>query len=185
MLKTCRTFAMVTMMSAALVLTSATARAQDCQPGIGPAFVARATTFNQLINTLGPGLGTLQNDLAQLTNQATYANLLIDARAIAVSIPTGRLVVTVPDGTVVLDTARTDDPTNVMAVGNSFAHFQSKTVNENHNSRIAILAAQEYPCGAGIESKLSTTTGQVESYLAIRIGAHLDSLGTARLSVVQ
>jgi hypothetical protein len=40
---------------------------------------------------------------------------------------------------VVLDTARTDDPTNTMPVGNSFQHFQNKTVNENHNSRIAIF----------------------------------------------
>jgi len=83
------------------------------------------------------------------------------------------------------DTGRPDDPTNVLAAGNSYQHFVAKTVNENHNSRIAILAAQEYPCGAGIESKLSTTTGQVESYLAVRLGNHLDSLGTARISTRQ
>jgi hypothetical protein len=51
-------------------------------------------------------------------------------------------------------------------------------VNENHNTRAAMMAAQSYPCGVGIESKLSTTTtGKVESYLAIRLGNHLDSLG--------
>jgi hypothetical protein len=38
------------------------------------------------------------------------------------------------------------------------------------------------PCGIGLERKLSTTTGVTETYVAIRLGTHLDSLGTARLS---
>ena len=63
--------------------------------------------------------------------------------------------------------------------------FGPYAVNENHNSRIAILAAQQYPCGAGLERKLSSTTGVTESYLAMRLGAYLDSYGTARLSVEQ
>jgi hypothetical protein len=61
-------------------------------------------------------------------------------------------------------------------------HFTNKTVNENHNSRIAIVSAQLYPCGVGIESKLSTSTGTTESYVALRLGKHLNSAGTARLS---
>ena len=69
-----------------------------------------------------------------------------------------------------------------MASGNSWAHFLAKTVNENHNSRVAIFDAQEWPCGIGLERKLSTTTGVTETYVAIRLGTHLDSLGTARLS---
>jgi len=46
------------------------------------------------------------------------------------------------------------------------------------------MAAQMFPCGVGIESKLSTTTGNVESYVAVRMGTHLDSLGMARLSLI-
>jgi hypothetical protein len=60
-----------------------------------------------------------------------------------------------------------------MSSGNSFEHFEDKTVNENHNTRVAILSAQLYSCGAGVESKLSTTTGQSEIYVAIRLGQHL------------
>jgi hypothetical protein len=67
-------------------------------------------------------------------------------------------------------------------VGNSFQHFQNKTVNENHNSRIAIFDTQEYQCGIGLEAKLSTTTGQREIYLAVRLGTHLDANGSVRIS---
>jgi hypothetical protein len=182
MMKTWRTLTTTVTLFTTLLLTAGVARAQDCQPGIGPAFATREATYSSLINTLGPGLYNMIIGMATLVDQPTYETLLADARTIANGIPNGRMVVTVPDGTVVLDTARTDDPLNTLPVGNSFAHFQAKTVNENHNSRIAILAAQEYPCGLGLESKLSTTTGQTETYLAIRLGNHLDSLGTARLS---
>ena len=41
---------------------------------------------------------------------------------------------------------------------------------------------QQYPCGFGLETKLSTTDGTNESYIAFRAGAHLDSLGTIRMS---
>ena len=184
-MKAYRTFVTAAALAALSVLTASTANAQDCQPGIGPAYAARAATFQSLINAIVPGLGNVTTGLASLADQATYQTLLTDSRAVANSVANGRLVIAVPDGTVVLDTARSDDPTNVLAVGNSYAHFVAKTVNENHNSRVAILAAQEYPCGVGIESKLSTTTGQVETYLAIRIGGHLDSLGTARISTRQ
>jgi hypothetical protein len=68
---------------------------------------------------------------------------------------------------------------------NSYANFVAKAVNENHNSRVAILATQLYPCGIGLERKLSTSTGETESYLALRLGRHLDSVGTARLSTTE
>ena len=184
-MKRCHTFVTTALLSAVVVLTAGTAHAQDCQPGIGPAFAARAATYQLLIDAILPGFGNLASGLAQVADQATYATLLTDARTIASSITNGRILVSLPDGTVVLDTARPDDPTNMLPVGNSFQHFQSKTVNENHNSRMAILVAQEYPCGVGLESKLGTTTGQVESYLAIRVGTYLDSLGTARISTRQ
>jgi hypothetical protein len=47
------------------------------------------------------------------------------------------------------------------------------------------LAARAVKSGpVGVESKLSTTTGQLEIYVAIRLGQHLNSVGTARLSTV-
>lgn len=169
--------------AAAMSLTSGAAFAQDCQPGLNNAVQGHLQSFVQLVNTLPPQLGNLAQGLAQVADQPTYAALLATSRTIVGGLANSRLLIALPDGTVVLDTARTDDPNNTLAVGNSFAHFQAKTVNENHNSRVAIMAAQMFPCGVGIESKLSTTTGRVESYLAIRMGNHLDSIGTARLSI--
>jgi hypothetical protein len=126
--------------------------------------------------------GTLLNGAF---DQSTYAALLAAARAVAASIdPTrlGRLVVTLPDGTVVLDTFRPDGDTPANA--NSFAHFQAKSINENLNTRVAMAAAQAYPCGVAIETKLSTTTGAFESQFAVRLGSHLSSRGAARLSMI-
>jgi len=170
---------------AVLALTGNTVYAQSCQPDIALAYAIHADTYGRLFSTLAPNVPDLQTGLAGVTNQATYAAFLAKARIIAASIATGRVVVTLPDGTVVLDTSKPDDANNALESGNSYQHFQSKTVNENHNSRIAILAAQQYPCGAGLERKLSSTTGVTESYLAMRLGAYLDSYGTARLSVEQ
>ena len=79
-----------------------------------------------------------------------------------------------------IDTNRNDGPGSPQ--NNLPANFLAKTINENHNSRVAIFVAQEYTCGAGVESKLSTSTGQNEDYLALRAGNHLDSAGTVRAS---
>lgn len=174
------------LLCAFLVLTSTTARAADddsCQPGIFKA-VGSNPVYSQLFFALSPQVPDLRTLLEAVSDQPSYENLLAAAKALAASIPSGRVVVTLPDGTVVLDTARPDDSANSMDSGNSFEHFEEKTVNENHNSRVAILSAQLYSCGVGVESKLSTSTGRMETYLAIRLGKHLNSAGTARLSIV-
>ena len=178
-----------TLLMSALVVTSmlfsagrAHAQAPACNPGIAAAYTAHAATYNVLINALAPQVPALQAQTTAVINQATYATLLTTARNLALTVPNGRVLVSLPDGTVMVDTGRPDDPTNVMPAGNSFAHFQAKTVNENHNSRIAILDAQEWPCGAGLERKFSSSTGFTETYFAIRLGAHLDNAGTVRLS---
>lgn len=190
-MKTRRTLLTTSMLAAVLGLTGGAAYGEEplvapaavaCLPGIGPAFQAHAATYTLVLTTLQPQVASLQTLLGQVSDQTTYAALLTQARSVASSIANGRLLVSVPDGTVVLDTAKPDDPNNTLPEGNSYQHFQSKTVNENHNSRVAIFTAQEYPCGLGIESKLSTTTGVRESYVALRLGSHLDSVGTARLS---
>jgi hypothetical protein len=169
---------------AASLLTSGAAHAQTaaCVPGFQTAFQAHQATYTALVNTLSPRVGGLTAALNAVADQATYAALLAGAHTIANTITNGRLVITVPDGTVVVDTGKPDDPNNTMASGNSYRHYQNKTVNENHNSRMAILTAQEFPCGLGIETKLSTTTGIRETYFAIRLGAQFDNSGTARLS---
>jgi hypothetical protein len=135
------------------------------------------------------------NLLNLVNSQATYQTLLTAARTLAATIPPvltpvaipapGRVVITLPDGTVVIDTGKLDDPTNLtpLALGNSYAHFLAKTVNENHNSRVAIFDAQEYPCGTGVETKFSSTDGRTEAYVAIRLGTHLNNAGTVRFSL--
>lgn len=86
-----------------------------------------------------------------------------------------RVTITLPDGTVVLDTSLGDD--NDVAKG-----FTEGELLANHNTRVAIMHAQELEGGVDAERKYSTTTGDHEKYVAIRLGTHLDSIGTARIS---
>jgi hypothetical protein len=181
---TSRRLTRAVIISVALWLTSGVARAQDCQPGFDQAAQPHIVAYLQLVEALFPQLDNLTVGLSQVVDQDSYAALLAFNRALIATLPGSRMLVALPDGTVVLDTARTDDPDNTLPVGNSFQHFQQKTVNENHNSRVAVFAAQLYPCGFALESKLSTTTGLTESYFAFRLGNHLDSIGTARMSIV-
>lgn len=155
---------------------------QSCLPGVTEA-LREHRLYRQLRAELVDHRRTLRELLDAVEDQATYAALLEEAEEVAGGVRNGRLVVTLPDGTVVLDTAAENDPNNMLPSGNSFQHFRNKTVSENHNTRVAIMSAQQYPCGIGVERKLSTTTGEVQSYVALRLGPHLDSSGTARLSV--
>jgi hypothetical protein len=174
-------------LSLAVLFNGGTANAQDaqtCQPGIGRAIAGpHAPQYQALIAAIIPFAPPLFAQLPAVIDQPTYQILLTIANSLAGSIPTGRVVITVPDGTVMIDTNRDDDTANPNS--NSYAHFLAKTINENHNSRLAILAAQEYACGVGLETKFSTTTGQNEVYLALRVGGHLDNFGTVRLSITQ
>jgi hypothetical protein len=183
-MKPVRTLAIAAAFSMMTLVAAQPASAQ-CNPGIAAGYALHQTTYTNLISKLAPQVNTLKNQLSAVIDQPTYVTLLTTSRTLANSVATGRVVVTLPDGTVVLDTAKTDDPGNTMTSGNSFQHFQNKTVNENHNSRVAIFDAQEWPCGVGLETKLSTSTGQHEIYLAIRLGAQFDAIGTARLSVIE
>jgi hypothetical protein len=179
-------------LSATLLMGASSAYAQfednqTCQPGIIAAFTGpHSARYNALVNALlvNPVVSNAQLK-AQLdavvnessgNNDADYAALLASANALDASIATGRVVITLPDGTVVVDSN---------AGNNSFANYKAKTINENHNSRIAIHVAQHYQCGFGLETKISSSTGNVEAYFALRLGVHLDSAGTARISTTQ
>ncbi|WP_297324936.1 hypothetical protein [Nitrosomonas sp.] len=134
-----------------------------------------AAPYDTLNAILTPAKVTsFRNKLSAVKDQPTYATLLTEANATAAIIANGRVVVTLPDGTVVVDTAK--------GATNTFANFEAKAINENHNTRVAILDAQIYDCGVGLETKTSSTTGVSEVYLAKRLGAYLDSVGTVRLS---
>lgn len=163
-------------LSAAALLTGAAAQAQDCQPGLNQAFQQHAGVYNVLRNALSPEVASLDTELKAVVDQPTYQVLLNHCKEIAEGITAGRMVITLPDGTVVVDTSKDN---------NTYDNFKAKLINENHNSRVAIFSAQQYPCGRGLETKFSTSDGTNESYVALRLGVHLDSEGTARISTKQ
>lgn len=115
----------------------------------------------------------LRDLLKAVVDDATYNKLLTEANAVAAMVTNGRMVITLPDGTVVVDTGKAN---------NTFADFKAKAINENHNTRISILDAQLHDCGIGLEQKFSTSDNTKEVYFAKRLGPYLDSAGTARLS---
>ena len=91
--------------------------------------------------------------------------------------PKYRIVPTLPDGTVVLDTS--------YPIGdqrNTYASFSMEIVGPDHNTRIAILKTQFEEAGVGYETKFSTTVKQQQSYVAIRLGKYLESSGSIRIS---
>lgn len=183
-MRTTRPFLLVL---AALFITSFNVSAAvevECAPQV-QTLLQTKTIYKKLATTLKRKTTDLKTLLNAVRDQATYTDLLNFALGVAGSRPNGRLLVTLPDGTVVVDTSRPVDPTDLAQVGNSFKHFKDKTVNENHNTRVAILDSQLHVCGVGVETKLSTTDGTKESYVAMRLGAYLNNSGTARLSVKQ
>jgi hypothetical protein len=145
---------------------------QDCQPGIDAEYAQDQANYDTLLAAVLPEVTALTADLQSLSAE-TYPELLTHAQTIAGRVPNGRVVLTLPDGTVVVDTGRSN---------NTYENFQAKTINENHNSRLAIFAAQHYPCSVGIERKFSTTSNAFEDALALRLGDHLSSQGTIRIS---
>ena len=89
-----------------------------------------------------------------------------------------RVVVTLSDGQVVLDTNKSDSV-------NTFNNFKAKTINENHNSRVAILTSLLGNAGTGYEEKFSTSDLKFEAYHAQRMGAaSSNALGVVRVSVL-
>lgn len=134
-----------------------------------------APPYDTLNAILTPArVNSFKNKLSAVKDQPTYQVLFNEAKATAATIANGRVLITLPDGTVVVDTAK--------GTANTYDNFDAKAINENHNTRVAILDAQIYDCGIGLESKTSSTTGAKEVYLAKRLGAYLDSAGTVRLS---
>ncbi len=144
-----------------------------CAPQVQTKLVAPPyDTMNAILTAAK--VNTFKTKLSAVKDQPTYATLLTEANATAALIANGRIVVTLPDGTVVVDTSK--------GTSNTYNNFKAKTINENHNTRISILDSQLYDCGVGVETKRSTTDNTVESYVAKRLGDYLDSAGTVRIS---
>lgn len=87
-----------------------------------------------------------------------------------------RVLITLSDGVVAYDSSK--------GANNTYANYRSNTINENHNSRVAIMTALLGNSGNGYETKYSTSTGVLQAYNAIRIGySTSESLGCSRISV--
>jgi hypothetical protein len=165
-------FTMLLASIAMLGASHAASAAVSCAPQV--ATLVTKLPYSTLNAKLTPHLVAMKAKLDAVKNQATYATLLTEANATALSIPRGRIMITLPDGTVAVDTSK--------GAANTFANYSAKKINENHNTRIAILDSQLYECGLGVETKRSTTDGVVESYVAKRLGNYLDNSGTVRIS---
>jgi hypothetical protein len=90
--------------------------------------------------------------------------------------PSLRVLITISDGRVAYDSSK--------GANNTFARYQSGLINENHNTRVAIMVALLGNSGVGNEDKFSTSTGINESYNALRMGLSTsNALGCSRVSV--
>jgi hypothetical protein len=101
-------------------------------------------------------------------------NMILEIFCIKLGDIEPRIVLTEPDGTVIIDTYK--------KTLNTFTNWKNKIINENHNSRISIKNAQYYD-GVGYEKKVSSTIPPVYQYgVAVRLGNKHENYGTLRLS---
>jgi hypothetical protein len=146
--------------------------------------------------TLSPSLGNLHALMASLNasagasvynflddrnNQSLWSTMSSNINSWVGNNPLNandlRVVVTLADGTVAYDSSNLD---------NTFSKYQAKTINENHNSRIAILQALLGNSGVGFETKYSTTNQHMTNYFAQRVGPSIaDAMGVIRVSVLE
>lgn len=144
--------------------------AASCAPLVGTKI--SMPPYINLNTLLTSKLPLLQSKLDNVINQTTYSALLTEAKFIASTVVNGTIVVTLPDGTVVVDTKK--------AALNTYANFKAKKINENHNTRISIVDTQLFECGLGVEAQIAG--GLTEYFVARRLGPYLASSGTVRIS---
>lgn len=112
--------------------------------------------------------------------QASFYFELLSELLLAFKINLGtdspRLLVAESDGRVIYDTGSADR--------NTPENFNTGTVNENHNTRPEMMAAQLFECGVGHNVRISNSVGAFQSYVAVRAGRYLNLSNTIRLSVV-
>ena len=137
------------------------------------------TLFNrpQLVKPLLAFLNNTKDENAYNNMKASMDSVVERTQIAAVNAggSKSRILCTLADGTVFYDSGS--------KVQNSYANFSSKTINENHQSRSAILKAVLSEDGVGWEAKFSTSTNSYEEYVAMRIGmSQTDAMGVVRLS---
>jgi hypothetical protein len=173
-------------------------RRHRCRPPLPKTHIADGVKFNycdslesplykRMYKFMLPFVPYIEALTALATNQAAYQNLLNECIAIvnnyngAFNVTSGRVVIVDADGLVLVDTGKSNNTYQNAIDGANPSTFAS-AINVNHNSRVAILDAQQYDAGVGVETKLSNSTGTEQSYVAIRLGPILHNVGTFRLS---
>lgn len=146
--------------------------------------------YNQIYQNLtkDKNIPRLEQDLINLYNflmvgdmsgaETAYQKLFQDALSIANNYcpaRTARVVITASNGVVAVDTQL--GPENTL---DNFIHAQ---IEENFNTRIAILDAQAWPAGVGVETQFNFVQNKYGSAVAIRLGPYLANQGTVRLTV--
>lgn len=137
-----------------------------------------------LADSASKNFNKLMNDMiffARYAASSAVFDSLVAALKITLGKTTARILVCLPDGTVFYDSNRigSTNPTRT----NTWTNADNKTINENHNTRAAIMNAQLVEDGVSFESRFSTSTNNYEDYVAVRIGVQGASAGTIRYSV--
>ncbi len=185
-----------------------------CEAGV-VCRVTEKKPYKKLYKTLAPYVDefeTLVNALLLAPNNAAatlaYDALYAASIALSSTISDGRVLVALSDGTVVVDTAQAIDlgcsgqcnncgctstntntapaypcPNPVLA--NGYCHYATKTVNENYNTRVAVINANQWRCGVGAETRFNTSSRLPEAFVAIRMGDYLDCTGVVMISQLQ
>jgi hypothetical protein len=125
---------------------------------------------DNLLNNMILNQASYDTSAKKLLNMVNSPTRKINTKSI-------RIVLSLPDGTLIFDSK--------VGANNTWQNYLDKKIGENHNTRIAIIAAQLFYPGVGYEKKYSTTTKNFEYYIAKRVGALGDNLGTVRYSIVQ
>jgi hypothetical protein len=140
---------------------------------------------NDNIATLGQDLTALYASLSSpdtSVKEAAYMKLFNDALSIITnycpsqSPESLRVVVTAANGLVVVDTD--------LGPINTLENFLAANLGSGFNSRIAILDAQAWPAGVGVETQFDLDPFRLAygSAVAVRLGPYLNNPGTVRLT---
>jgi len=134
--------------------------------------------FNTLYNAiLNNNLETLLNAITNATTYNTFKALFFGPLAI-INPALYSVVVTDPDGHVVIDTTKAD-------ANNTFTNYVAGTINtENFNTRVDVMEAQMFPEGTGFETAYTfiNNTKTFQSSVSIRLGKWRNSAGTIRIT---
>lgn len=139
-----------------------------------------------LYNTLSPNVSAISALLyAVHLDSANYPALLTFCETLADTLSTGNIIVTDPDGLVVVDTSADG--------ANTYDNYQAGTISPNQMTSISFIDSQGWPCGLGVETKYNNPAAVFQNNVVIRLDiipgsnvgdySYLNSLGSVNMSV--